>query len=190
MEKIFAEIKDSVDKEAEQLINRAKRVAEREIKYANNEAEKILSEHNFEMQKQAAFLEERERAHYSIDERKAELDQRQDFVEKIFNMALDEIKTLPRDEEYNTWIKNLLTNGLKNFKDNKVLVFSSEQDSKLVKKIAAQQNVKYSDDYLDIAGGIVLKSLDGRITVDLSAKAILNNKKDDLRSEVIERLTN
>jgi len=97
MEKIFTEIRDNVEKEAEQLLSRAKRVAEREIKYAKKEAEDILSEHDLEMRKQAGLLEERERSHNSVDERKVELEQRQFFVEKkfIINMLSGKEQRLP-----------------------------------------------------------------------------------------------
>ena len=43
MQQVFAEIKQNVQKEAEQLVNRAKRVAEREIQHAREEAEAILN---------------------------------------------------------------------------------------------------------------------------------------------------
>ena len=188
MEKIFTEIRDNVEKEVDQLLSRAKRVAEREIKYSRIEAEKILSDNNFEIQKQAGLLEEREKAHNSVDVRKTEMEQQQHFVEQLFKMALEEIKSIPRDEKYESWIKHLLINGLKNFNEKNVIIYSSEKDSEIVKKVAEEFNVKCSNDYLDIEGGIVLKSADNRMTVDLSAKAVLESKKDDLRSEIISRL--
>ena len=189
MEKIFAEIRDSVEKEAAQLINRAKRVAEREIKYAKVEAENILSEQDAEMHKQAGRLEEREKSHNSIDERKVELDQIQTFVDKVFKLALEKIREIPRDEKYESWINHLFTIGLRNFKDKNVVVFSSKTDSELVKKIAIANNVDFSDEAIDIDGGIVIKNRDGRLSVNLSAEAELNNAKDDLRNGVLLRLT-
>ncbi len=188
MEKIFTEIRDNVEKEVDQLLSRANRVAEREKKYAEIEAKKILSEHNFEIQKQAGLLEEREKAHNSVDDRKTEMEQRQHFVEQLFKMALEEIKNIPRDEKYESWIKHLLINGLKNFNDENVIIYSSRKDLEIVMKAAAEFNVKFSDDYLDVEGGIVLKSADNRMTIDLSARAILDSKKDDLRSEIIPRI--
>ena len=83
MEKIFTEIRDNVEKEVDQLLSRAKRVAEREVKYARIEAEKILSEHNFEIQKQANLLEEREKSHNSLDKRQLDLAQRHTVLEEI-----------------------------------------------------------------------------------------------------------
>ena len=188
MEKIFTEIRNNVEKEVDQLLSRAKRIAEREVKYSRIEAEKIISEHNLEIRKQAEILEEREKAHNSVDDRKTEMEQRQHFVEQLFKMALEEIKNIPRDEKYESWIKHLLINGLKNFNNENVIIYSSKKDSEVVKKVADEFNVKCSDDYLDLEGGIVLKSADCRMTVDLSARAILDSKKDDLRSEIIPRI--
>ncbi len=188
MEKIFTEIRDNVEKEAGQLLSRAKRVAEREVKYARIEAEKILSDHNFEIQKQAGLLEEREKAQNSVDDRKTEMEQCQHFVEQLFKIALEEIKNIPRNEKYESWIKHLLINGIKNFNKENVIIFSSEKDSEIVMKTATEFNVKCSGDYLDVEGGIVLKSADNRMTVDLSARAILESKKDDLRSEVVSKI--
>ena len=190
MEKFFTEIRNNVEKEAEQLLSRAKRVAEREIKYAKIEAEQILSDYIFDMEKRALILEKKEIAHNIVNNRKIDLEQKQQFVNQIFKLMIEEIKNIPRNQKYEAWIKYLLIIALKNFNDKNVVVYSAKKDAEIVLKVAEQFNVKCSDEFLDVEGGIVLKSADNRMTIDLSARAVLNSKKDDLRSKIIPRIQN
>jgi len=58
MEQVFAEIKQSVEKEIKQTIDRAKRVADREIQHAKEKAESILNANKEKAEKLAKIRTE------------------------------------------------------------------------------------------------------------------------------------
>ena len=94
MDRIFNEIRDSVAKEAEQLVSRAERVAEREKEHARREAEAIITAYRDKARRDAQTREERVRAHRIIETRKHELSQRQAFVDTIFSPALAAVSSV------------------------------------------------------------------------------------------------
>lgn len=188
MDQIFHEIRDSVAKEAEQLVSRAKRVAEREKEHAHRDADTIIAEYRDKAQRNARTREERVRAHRVIEMRKHELAQRQAFVEAVFSQALTAIRTRQRDDEYRAWLQRLIASGLKQFEQGTPVLYCCARDRELVSALSGEYGVTLADTDVDIAGGIIMKSPDGRVTIDCSAEAELTRAKEELRDEVLERL--
>ncbi len=192
MEQVFAEIKQNVEKEAEHLVSRAKRVAEREIQLAREEAENILKANRAETEKEANIRFERALARINADIRKQILEQQQTFVQKIFDTALEKMKTLPRDDKYEKWLAALFTAAIAQIPDGKCAVFCNEKDASIVKKIitdSANSSVKLSKEFPPISAGIIVKSNDNRLTIDCSAEAEMRKAKDELRDTVLKKLT-
>ena len=127
MEQVFTEIKESVEKEAKQLVSRAKRVADREIQHAEEGAESILSSNRKATEKEAKLRAERAIARIKADVRKQQLEQQQQFIQKIFDSALQKLKDLPRDDKYAKWIKALLDAGLSQIPAGNAVVFFNEK---------------------------------------------------------------
>jgi len=188
MEQVFTEIKESVEKEAKQLISRAKRVAEREIQHAREDAESVLASNREVAEKAAKLRVERAVARIETDVRKQQLEQQQHLVQKVFDAALQKMKSLPRDDKYTKWLKALLDNALKEFPDEKALVFCNEKDTDIVKKLLAGSSSKIAEKHSDISGGIIIKSIDERLTIDCSAESELRRAKEELRDTVLEKL--
>lgn len=188
MDRIFTEIRDSVAKEAEQLVRRAQRVAEREKQHAQREAEEIISEYREKARREAQSREERIHAHRVIETRKQELAQRQAFVETVFGRVLEGMRTRARDDEYRAWLQRMIKKGLAQFRDEKPVVYCSAQDRTLVESLAGEYGVTCAEESLDITGGIVLKSTNKRVTIDCSAEAELERVKEELRDAVLDRL--
>ncbi len=188
MDTLFAQIRDSVEREADQLISRAARVAEREKEHARDDAETILTEYRAQARLAAEAGEERARAHRIIETRKRELSQRQQFVERIFNLVREKIRSYPRDEQYTAWIRRLVEQGREPFGTEPVTVYCSAQDRSCVQQALRETGLKLGDEPVDIAGGVILKSEDGRVTVDCSAEAELQRAQDEMRDEVLRRL--
>jgi V/A-type H+-transporting ATPase subunit E len=188
MDRIFTEIRDSVAKEAEQLLSRARRVAEREKEHAQREAESIITEYREKARREAHAREERIHAHRVIETRKRELAQRQAFVEAVFSRVLEELRVRPRDDDYRAWLKQMIGNGLTQFRQEKPVLYCNKQDRELVDSLAGEYGVACADTTVAIAGGIIMKSIDNRMTVDCSAEAELHRLKEEVRDAVLERL--
>ena len=188
MEQVFTEIKESVEKEAKQLVSRAKRVADREIQHAKEDAESILSSNRKVTEKEAKLRAERDVARIKADVRKQELEQQQQFIQNIFDSALQKLNDLPRDDKYTKWIEALLDAGLTQIPDGNAVVFCNEKDNTIVKKLISDTTAKLAEKHLQIPGGIIIKSNDGRLTIDCSAEAEMRRAKEELRDEVLKKL--
>jgi len=147
MEQVFAEIKESVEKEAERAIARIK-----------------------------------------ADVRKQQLEQQQEFIQEIFDVALAKLKNLPRDDKYAKWIKALLDAGLSQIPNGAGIVFCNEKDIEIIKKLIPSTKAKLSEKNIPISGGVIVKSQDGRLTIDCSAEAEMRRAKEELRDEVLKKL--
>ena len=188
MEQVFAEIKESVEKEAEQLVRRAKRVADREIQHAKEEAVSILNSSRKVTEKEAKLHAERAVARIKADVKKQQLEQQQEFIQEIFDVALLKLKTLPRDDKYAKWIKALLNAGLSQIPNGNGIIFCNEKDIEIIKKLIPSTKAKLSEKNIPISGGIIVKSQDGRLTIDCSAEAEMRRAKEELRDEVLKKL--
>ena len=188
MEQVFTEIKESVEKEAKLLVSRAKRVADREIQHAKENAESILADNREVTEKEAKLRSERDIARIKADIRKQELEQQQQFIQNIFDAALQKLKDFPRDDKYAKWIKTLLDAGLSQIPDDNSVVFCNEKDNEIVKKLISATTAKLAEKHLQISGGIIIKSNDGRLTIDCSAEAEMRRAKEELRDEVLKKL--
>ena len=188
MEQVFTEIKESVEKETKQLVDRAKRVAEREIQHAREEAELILSSSRKAVEKEAKLHAERTVARIKADVRKQMMEQQQKFIQKIFDVALQKLKDFPRNEQYIKWIKALLDVGLSKIPNGNAVVFCNEKDKEIVKSLLSSSTAKLGEKKLPVSGGIIIKSQDGRLTIDCSAEAEMRRAKEDLRDSVLKKL--
>ena len=170
------------------MVSRAKRVADREIQHAKENAESILADNREVTEKEAKLRSERDIARIKADVRKQQLEQQQQFIQNIFDAALQKLKDFPRDDKYSKWIKALLKAGLSQIPDDNSVVFCNEKDNKIVKKLISDTTTKLAEKHLQIFGGIIIKSNDGRLTIDCSAEAEMRRAKEELRDEVLKKL--
>jgi len=188
MDRIFTDIRESVKKEAAQLIDRAQRVAEREKQHAQEEAEQILSANRAGVERELKTREERAGARRFVDARKSTLAEREEFVDEVFARALQRLRDVARDDHYRAWLENLLKRARPEFGPQRPVVHCAQRDRELVQQFIAACDADLADDDADIAGGLVLATPDGHLTVDCSIDAELARAQDELRDQVLAKL--
>ena len=188
MEQLFAQIIDTVDKEVEQTVQRATRVAEREKQHAAEEAEQILAARKEALERELRVREERAVARLRAEIRWQELAQRQAFVEQLFARTLARLKGLPRDERYRAWLRALLARGVSQFGGAPVVVACNAQDRNAVSAALAGTNAQLAPEAAPITCGVILRSADGRLSIDCSGEAELVRAQEQWRDEVLARL--
>lgn len=188
MDQIFTEIRDSVYKEAEQLVSRAKRVAERTLHYARDDAAKLVAARRAAAEQDAAVRIERASARRASELRRAELAQQEQLVERACTMALERLRTMPRDAAYRQWLAALLAAALPQLGAPQPVVRCNATDAPLVRELLANSPARLHDQPAPIAGGIIVQTPDGRVSLDCSAEAELARAVDDLRDQILARL--
>jgi len=185
---IFADIASSVDKEAQQLLARATRVAERECDHARADAAQTLAAAHAAAQHVAVVQEERAAARRSALARHAELTQRDQFVNDVIAKARARFAALPRDARYTAWLRNVLQQGLQQLGTEQVVVACNAHDTAVVRTLLAAATMTLAAQPATIVAGVIVHSADGRVTLDCSADALLDQARDDLRDDILNQL--
>jgi|GEM_PF-1376358 len=188
MDQIFTDIRDSVHKEAEQLVSRAKRVAERTLQYARADAEQLVAARRAAAEQEAALRIERATSRRASELRRAELAQQEQLVQRACAMALERLRTMPRDTACHQWLAALLAAALPQLGAPQPVVRCNALDAPLVRELIAGTGARLHDEPAPIAGGLIVQSPDGRVSLDCSAEAELARAVDDLRDVLLARL--
>jgi len=188
LNKIFAEIRDTVAHDAQQTVARAQRVAEREREHARTDAEQVLTTRRAAQRHDDAVRLERADARRQAETRRAELAQRDGFVKAVMRQTRERFRGLARDDAYKAWLRLLLERGLAELGDVPARVACCAQDQPLLASLTAGSKAVPEAAPADIAGGLIICSADGRLTLDCSVEALLARGGDDLRERILSRL--
>lgn len=166
-EKKVKQIITETQKQVKDILNTAKKEAEIEVEKILNQGKK-----NSENNKKIII------ARANHEAKREKMSAKEKIIEECFLKAHHKLSII-KDNEYEIIVRKLIENGYKKLgKDCKVLV-SREID----KKIARELGITIVGT-VETTGGIILKSLDDRITLDHTFDGILKMKKDKIRIKV------
>ena len=100
------------------------------------------------------------------------------MIKECFTKAHHELSIL-KDKPYENLVKKLIIDGQKKLGDKCVVYVSRDAD----KKIAKDLGIDIAGN-IESAGGVILKSSDGLVTLDHTFDGILKREKDKLRIKV------
>ncbi len=186
--RIFADIASTVDQEAQQVITRATRVAEREREHARADAAQVLAAAEAAAQHDALVQEERATARRAAETRRIELTQRDQFVNDILARAQARFANLPRDARYTAWLRNIVQRGMQQIGADHVVLACNARDAAVVRTLLTAGTMSLAEQPAPIVAGVILHSADGRVTLDCSAEALLGQARDDLRDDILNQL--
>lgn len=177
-EKIIQQIKKDSEKEIKQILDETKKQASVIIKDAKKEAEqkseKILSEGK----KQSENIDKILVSKAGQDAKKEMMKARENIIEECFIKAHHRLSTL-NEAQYRTLVTKLIKNGVKKLGEHCTILVSRNID----KEIAEDMEMKISGT-IETSGGVVLKSADGKITLDHTIDGILKRKKNEIRIKI------
>lgn len=190
MEKIFSEILDNARQEADNTVRVAKKVAQREVEYAEKEARDLCERYKSEMTSELLALRERQAVVRVRENKRRELTQRQSFVEGILTAALEIFRKEGRKgtlgEKYASWLKASFARAKGCFKEEIRLVCAKE-DEEAIRSLSFGAPVKEIVTG-DMAGGFLMSDLKGRVSVDCTLEAAIKNKEEKWRDLIMRRL--
>jgi len=187
-EKIIEQIKTDASKEVKEILKEAEKQAKEIIneakKETNAEAEKILADGKKQSENHKKILV----SQANQDAKKEIMAAKEKIIEECFVKAHHILSTL-KETEYKNMVRKLMTDGVKKL--------GGKCDG--VKKLGGKCTVIVSRDIdkqiakdlhfevignIEASGGIMLKSGDGRITLDHTFDGILKREKDQIRIKV------
>ncbi|HDQ15670.1 MAG TPA: hypothetical protein ENN45_01255 [Bacteroidetes bacterium] len=177
-EKIIQQIEKDSEKEIKEIIKEAEKQAKDILDSAKKEAkldaEKILTNGKNQSENIKRILISKA----NQDNKKETMNTREKIIDECFVKAHHELSIL-KGEKYEKLVKRLMQNGYKKIGSNCVVHTSKDEDKKIAKEIGIPVGGT-----IESAGGIILRSKDGRITLDYTFNGILKREKDKLRIKV------
>lgn len=188
MEKIFSEILENARKEAENAVRVASKVAQREVEYAQRDAEALYERYKSENASELQAVRERISVTSERENKKQELSQRQRIVKETIEAALEIFRKEGRSgkfgELYRQWLAKKLAEASACFKEEVVLTCAKEDRETLSSLWKEDRKLIFS--LGDMAGGFVMSDVDQRISVDCTMEAVVRNNEEKWRDLIMQ----
>ena len=179
IEAIISKIEEDSNREAERILSEAKKEVKRKIKEAERKAkddgDKILlrAEREIENWKKSQIAKIKQQIKKQI------LNKKEEVITESFDRAKETLKKLS-GEGYRSIIKNLIEIGIRDVGRDCIVAPSRDEDI----AVARELGINVSNKRINAIGGVIIKSEDGKITIDNTFEAIIERKKEDIRSEI------
>ncbi|KYK32043.1 MAG: hypothetical protein AYK22_00340 [Thermoplasmatales archaeon SG8-52-3] len=159
-------LKDAED-QAKIIISNAKKEVEEDVK-------KILSDSKIKS-------ENVKKIHISKanqDIKREIMNAREEIIEECFSKAHHELSIL-KGKDYEKLVKHLIKDGMKKIGGKCSLIISRVVDKTIAKELGLSVV-----DRIEKTGGIIIKSLDGKVSLDYTFDGILEREKGKIRRKV------
>ncbi len=177
-EKIIEQIKRDSEKEIKQIKSEAEKQAKNIIqtvkKETKAEAEKILESGKQQSESLKKILVSKA----NQDVKRDVMNAKEKIIDECFTKAQHELSIL-KGERYENLVRKLIKDGQEKLGSNCTALVTRDAD----KKIAGDIGINITGT-IDSSGGIILKSADGKVTLDHTFDGILKREKDKIRVKV------
>jgi V/A-type H+-transporting ATPase subunit E len=177
-EKILERIKKDSEQEIRTLLKEAQKQSDDIIKAIKKDAKEESDTILKRGKQQAENIKKILISKASQDAKREIMKARENIIEDCFTKAHHSLSNL-KGNAYKKIVTTLIKEGRKKLEGHGTLLVSREYD----KDIAKTLNMPVSGS-TTASGGIILKSEDGRVTLDYTFEGILKRKKDEIRIEV------
>lgn len=127
------------------------------------------------------------------------LSKKKKIISAVISKAMDRLKAMTRTQKYVTVLEKLIIEGGAVLGGSELEVVLNEQDSTLgldladlAKKIGEQTGIEtklgLSEERIDVLGGVILRTKDGKIVMDNTYEDLLRRKERELRFKISEIL--
>jgi len=177
-EKIIEQIKKDSEKEVKQIKKEAEQQAKIILENAKKEAEKEAKTILENGTKQSENLKKILISKANQDLKRDMMNVRETIINECFTKAHHGLSIL-KGKGYEKLVRKLIEDGQKKLGESCNVLVTRDTD----KKIAEQLGIKI-DGTVESSGGVVLKSADGKVTLDHTFDGILKREKDKIRIKV------
>jgi V/A-type H+/Na+-transporting ATPase subunit E len=109
----------------------------------------------------------------------------EDSVKKVFEKAIDKIKSSTHDDNYSKLMESLLAESINALGTSEVTVYTNSKDKQIVQSLLSKfSGAELSNDSIDCLGGVEVKSKDGTMTFNNTIDARVERMKPLIRKEI------
>lgn len=193
------EILKQAREQADTILDRARKVSERDLFYAREEAESIKADERDKISPMLEVEQKKAIASAEMEARKMLLEKKEELVAKVFDEAQEKFEAMRGSQAYIDIITRLIEEGVLNIKEDAIVefgeadkyIFTSEFmlsiRTKMIKALGKGLRIHFERLGNDMSG-VIIKSMDGKMIVDNSFSGIFKRLKEELRGKVSEML--
>ncbi len=112
----------------------------------------------------------------------------EDSVQKVFEKAIEKIKSSTHDDNYSKLIESLLVESTNALGTSEVTVYTNSKDKQIVQSLLSKfSGAELSNDSIDCLGGVEVKSKDGTMTFSNTIDARVERMKPLIRKEIAKK---
>jgi vacuolar-type H+-ATPase subunit E/Vma4 len=200
VESLKNKILEQARDQASRALDRAQRVAERDLVYAREEAEEIKAQQRAEVQPLLEAEKKKTIVAAEMEARKKLLEKKEELVDRIFTEAENRLIELRGSKDYVDIISRSVEEAVATINGDAIVefgekdsdIFTSETTSSMESRVAESLGRKLQLQFQCVGGrisaGVIIKSKDGRIIIDNSFSGRLRRLKEEMRGKVSEML--
>ncbi len=138
-----------------------------------------------EGKKEAEKIEKQIVGSADLESRNKQLRLVEEYVQKAFDKAIEQIKSSKHDANYSKLIETLLTEAIDTLGIKEVTVSTNSKDKEIVNSLLSKfPGSKLSSETIDCLGGVEVSSKDGSMSFNNTIDARLNRLKPLIRKEI------
>ena len=195
-----SQILKQAQEQAAEMLDRAQRVLERDLVYAQEEAEEIRSQQRAKVQPMAEMEKRKAIAAAEMEARRKLLEKKEELVSRVFTEAENRLGKLRGSETYMEIISELIEEGVASINGDAIVEFGEEDkgiftpeamsaiESRMVESLGKDFQLEFRCVGNNISAGAMIRSKDGRIIIDNSFSSRLRRLREELRGKVSEML--
>ncbi len=112
----------------------------------------------------------------------------EESVEKVFDKAIEKIKSTNRNDDYSKLITTLLNEATEALGTTEVMIYTNSKDQDVVKQtLSKYSGAELSSETIDCLGGVEIKSKDGSMAFNNTIDARINRMKPLIRKEIASK---
>ena len=177
-EKIIERIKKDSEKEIKEILKEAEKQATQIINDSKKEAEKEAKKILQDGEKQSENIKKIQISKASQDAKRNIMNAREKIIDNCFTKAHHELSTLS-ETAYKRVVTKLMEDGLKKLGGQCNVIVSRSNDREIARNMGLEVIGT-----VEKSGGVILRSIDGKITLDNTFDGVLKRKKDEIRRKV------
>ncbi len=194
------EILKQAKDQAGTTIDRARRVAERDLLYAHDEAKSIRAEQRGKIPPILEVERKKAIASAELETRKMLLEKREELVSRAFDEAQKRLEEMRGSQAYIDMLDKLIEESVSNIKEDVIVQFGSKDKflftsefvssirTHVIKTLGKGIRVQFDCVEDNTFSGVIIKSKDGKMVVDNSFSGLFKRLKEELRGKVSDML--
>jgi len=112
----------------------------------------------------------------------------EDSVKKVFEKAIEKIKSSTKDDNYSKLMESLLAESTDALGTTEVTVYTNSKDKQIVQPLLSKfSGAELSNDSIDCLGGVEVKSKDGTMTFSNTIDARIDRMKPLIRKDIAKK---